>query len=114
MRGKYPLRFAVTRIRRSESGVDELGNDVVSETRQEIPVFGWAPTQPDEPVISRHERVESGMSLYARPGDFIESDAVLIPREDEPFEVIGGEQSYENNPWWSPGLVVVRLERIEG
>lgn len=111
---QFQLNFTVTRIRRSASGVDALGNDVVVDQSDTVPVFGWAPTQPDEPVVARHERVETGLSLFARPGDFVATDAVILPGDATPYEAIGGEQSYENNPWWQPGLVVVRLEKSEG
>lgn len=109
----FPLTIPVTRIRRSASEVDELGNDVISESRREVLVFGWSYTSPDEPVVAGHPRVEVDATLIAGVGDFVASDAVVLRGDPDPFEVIGSPQNFDNNPWWSPAREVVNLRRVQ-
>lgn len=113
-RGDYPLAYEVTRVRRETGGEDELGNDVMTTTREAIAVFGWWYTSPEEPMIARHERVAVDVSLIAAVGSFRPSDAVELPGDPEHYEVVGYPQNYDNNPWWSPGREVVTLAKIEG
>lgn len=110
----FPLKLAVTRVRRDEAGVDELGNDVVTEIRESIKVFGWYSTTPDEPIIAGHERVVVDVALIAKSGDFEAGDAVVLPGDDSVYEVIGGAANYDHNPWWSPGREVVGLKVVKG
>lgn len=110
---EFPLTLPVTRIRRGINGVDELGNDVVSEAREEVLVFGWSQVSPQEPVVAGHPRVEVDVTLISGVGDFIADDAVLLPGEDDPFEVIGPAQNFDSNPWWSPNREVVNLRRSQ-
>lgn len=108
----FPLTIPVTRIRRSTGGVDELGNDMTVEDRDQIMVFGWSQVAPSEPVVAGHPRVEVDVNLIAGAGDFVATDAVLLPSESDPFEVIGSAQNYDHNPWWSPNREVINLKRV--
>lgn len=110
----FPLTKPVTRIRRDLSGTDELNNDITVESRDEVLVFAYYTLSPDEPVVSRHERLELDARLIAGVGDFIADDAVVLPGlGDKEFEVIGEAENYEANPWWSPGVETVNLRRVQ-
>lgn len=109
----YPLTFPVTRIRRTPGGIDELGNDVITDAEDEVLVFGWSQISPQEPVVAGHPRIEVDATLIADVGDFVPTDAVVLPGEDDPFEVVGPAQNFDNNPWWSPSREVVNLRRIQ-
>lgn len=107
----FPLRHTVTRIRRSTTGTDALGNDVEIMSEAEVTVAGWAAPKSDEPTVAGHERLTVDLEIYALPGDFTEGDAVKIDGYD-PLEVIGHPENYSHSPFgWDPGLVVVNTRR---
>lgn len=110
----FPMLHRVTRVRRTVGEeVDELGNDIVKEDATELPVFGWYYASPDEPVVAGHPRIEVDVFLIAGVGDFVATDAVVLPGDPDAFEVIGPGQNYDNNPWWSPHREVVTLKRSQ-
>ena len=110
-----PLRHEVIRVRRlQETGVDGLGNDIIVDVEDEVPVkvAGWASARSDEPKVAGHDRLAVDVELFALPGDFTEGDAVRL----DPYgllEVVGHPEDYNHGPWWSPGLVVVNLRRAD-
>lgn len=109
----FPLPFTLTRVRRAGKGKDKLGNEVVQETRDEVRVAGWAVPTSDEPKVAGHDRLVVDIEVYAPTGEFLEGDAVDIPKYGR-CEVIGHPENYETNPFgWFPGLEVVNLRRAD-
>ena len=111
----FPLTQEVTRLRAGEVGYDSHGNEVTGPpVEDQIMVFAWWVGSSGEPYPSGHvERVESDASLIAAPGDFEQSDRVILPGVGV-FEVEGRPANYDNNPWWSPGVETVALRMVEG
>lgn len=109
----FPLPFTLTRVRRAGIGKDELGNEVVTETSDKVPVAGWAVPSSEEPKVAGHARLVVDIEVYAPTGEFLEGDAVEIPQYGR-CEVIGHPENYETNPFgWEPGLEVVNLRRAD-
>ncbi|MDN6199370.1 hypothetical protein [Corynebacterium flavescens] len=114
MKTAFALPYEVTRIRREEAGLDELGNDTVTETRELIPVAGWALPTTAEPKLAGHDRRTVALELYAPTGAFRPTDGVEIPGRDDILEVIGEPENYEHNPFgWDPGLETVNLGGVQ-
>ena len=113
----FPTRLVVTRHRPGPDIIDELENKIPGPPISEpVRVFGWAIPTTDEPGLNHSNRTVADMNLYARPGDFRATDSVSLPG-DAPgtsWQVEGDERNYENNPWWSPGLVVIELRKVTG
>lgn len=52
--------------------------------------------------------------MYAHPGDFIETDIVILTPGGERLEVVGEPENYEHGPFgWAPELEVINLAGIE-
>lgn len=112
MRTDYPMTVPVTRHRRAVGPPDDLGNDTEIEETETVLVFAFAQVSPQEPVVYGHDRIQVDVQMYATPGDFLPDDAVTIDPHG-PFEVIGEAQNYDNNPWWTPGVEVINLRRVQ-
>lgn len=111
----FPLTQEVTRLRPGQAGWDSHGNEISgTPLAEQVRVFAWWIGSSGEPNTPGHvERVESDASLIAAPGDFRPADHVQLPGAGE-FEVDGHPSNYDNNPWWSPGVEMVQLRRVEG
>lgn len=112
MSAEYPLTVPVTRVRRTVGPPDGLGNDTEIEVAETVLVFAWSQVNPMEPVVAGHDRLQVDVQMYADPGDFLPDDAVVLDA-GLPFEVIGEPNNYDHNPWWSPGVEVINLRRVQ-
>lgn len=112
MSADYPLTIPVGRVRRTVGPPDDLGNDTEIEETGTVLVFGWSQVNPMEPVVAGHERLQVDVQLIAGPGDFLPDDAVVLD-DGPPFEVVGEPADPNQNPWWSPGVVVINLKRSQ-
>lgn len=111
----FPLSQEVTHLKSGPPGEDPFGNPVPGvPVEEQVLVFAWWIGSSGEPTPSGHvERVDSDASLIAGPGVFKPSDQVILPGHGV-FEVEGHPSNYDNNPWWSPGVEMVSLRRVEG
>ena len=111
----FTLTQEVTRLRSGGVVTDPFGNEVPgAPAEDQVMVFAWWVGSSGEPYPSGHvERVESDASLIAAPGDFVQSDRVILPGVGV-FEVEGRPANFDNNPWWSPGVETVALRMVEG
>lgn len=111
-----PLRHEVIRVRRlQETGVNDLGNDVIVDVEDEVPVkvAGWATPQAAEPKLAGHDRRTVVVELLAPTGEFRPEDAVRIPGRDDLLEVVGEPENYDHGPFgFAPGIEVVNLGGI--
>lgn len=112
MRTDYPMTVPVIRHRRTVGPPDDLGNDTEIEETETVFVFAFAQVSPQEPVVYGHDRIQVDVQMYAAPGDFLPDDAVTLDAGPV-FEVVGEAQNYDNNPWWSPGVEVINLRRVQ-
>lgn len=110
----YELTVPILWERYVGGGEDELGNEVEQWGAPERHmVFGWEPPLSTEPELAGHDRVIVDMKLYAaRSLNAGPKDRAVL--DGERFEVVGYAQDPNNNPWWQPGLVTVRLRYVEG
>lgn len=111
----FPVTQEVIRLRPGGDDTDPFGNPVPGAPVEEpVLVFAWWIGSSGEPNLAGHvERVDSDASLIAEPGDFTPSDQVILPGQGV-FKVDGHPANYDNNPWWSPGVEMVDLRRVEG
>lgn len=100
--------------RKTTTGVDSFGTPTVGFVDEEVPVFAWYRAGVDKPGEITPERVEYDATVYP-PADtrIADGDRVILPNVGE-YEVTGAPENYDDNSWWSPGLIVVRLKRVDG
>lgn len=102
----FPTPHTVTRIRRTPSGENALGQQIYSETSTLVAVYGWEPTSETE----RHTAVLAGqatteLKLLSPTDDFLPSDAVVI--NGVTYEVGGDVADYNSGPFgFTPGFVI--------
>lgn len=66
-----------------------------------------------EPKLAGHDRVIVDGAMIGPP-DIVSAHGIVTHTTLGRFEVVGEPEDYNNNPWWSPGLVVYNLRRTEG
>lgn len=113
MTSPYKCEYAVEVLRRAVQ-VNEFGDEVeVPGAPETIAVFGWyvggrVEGRPDGHVY----QVEWDATLYAPVEAGIHAgDRIRLPGVGE-FTLVGEPSNWDNNPWFSPGLVEVRLKRV--
>ncbi|MFY9190182.1 MAG: hypothetical protein WAN89_02765 [Lawsonella sp.] len=111
----FPLIFEVTVHRVRDTGArDSFGTPIKESTTESVKVFGWALGGADAPGDITPERVEYDATLYPPSSvDLVDGDRVELPNAGM-FEVSGPPENYDNNPWFMPGMSVVRLKRVAG
>lgn len=112
MTAEYPLTVPVTRFRRTVGPPDGLGNDTEIEASETVLVFAWYAISPMEPVVAGHDRLQVDVQMITGVGDFLPDDAVVLDA-GRPFEVIGEPVNHNANPWWSPGVEIINLRRVQ-
>lgn len=111
----FPLTVPITLERFSHPGVDAYGDPTpgVYQPGEEILVFGYT-TGGEEPTTGvTPERVRYDLTVYA-PTDARINDQDRIRIGPDVYQVDGPPQCWDANPWWSPGLVQVTCNRMEG
>lgn len=113
MTSPYQCEYAVEVLRRAVK-VNEFDDEIeVPGTPETVTVFGWyvggrVEGRPDGHVY----QVEWDATLYAPVEAHIHAgDRVRLPGVGE-FTLVGEPSNWDNNPWFSPGLVEVRLKRV--
>lgn len=110
----FPLTVPVTLLRFDAGGTDEYGDPLPGYAApEEILVFAVV-VGGEEPVTAmRPERVRYDLTVFA-PSSAGISDRDRIEYQGHKFDVDGAPGNWDENPWWSPGLVSVRCNRVEG
>lgn len=111
---KYPLTVPVTLLRFQGSAVDEYGDPYPGYAAPETVLAFAVVVGGEEPVTAmRPERVRYDLTVFA-PSSAGISDRDRIEYGGHAFDVEGMPGNWDANPWWSPGLVSVRCNRVEG
>lgn len=95
--------------------VDRFGNERrTPATWVKVKVFGWAVAAVDETAGDSVLRTVDQLQLYCSRDVAPDADMQVRLPDQSVWTVQGHFEDYENNPWWSPGLVVVRCRNVEG
>lgn len=112
---KYPLKFSVQVEKKIPGAGTDFFGDPVGETiaTETVAVFGWAITSVAETATDSVMRLVNELQLFAPSGTIKAPDTVVLP-DGGRWEVHGTPENYDNNPWFSPGLEVVKCRQISG
>lgn len=109
----YPLTIPITVVQRVAGGVDVYGDPVAAEVEKTVMVFAVTESG-SEPATGVHpEREVYDLKVYAPAEVGIEAGDGLRWK-GKAYEVVRPPSNYDNNPWWGPGLSVIRANRVEG
>lgn len=109
----FPLGQTVEVYTPGEPITDAHGNDIPGVGSWEpVKVFAWAVNKVSEDGGEFTLRTIDELTVYA-PVAFHPGGRVRLPDSSE-WEVQGNAEDYNNNPWWSPGLLVVHCRKVEG
>lgn len=77
------------------------------------PVFGWSVQQSVEKVSAdgASSWLQERLQLIGPPEVITAEDKIVLPDGSE-WALEGNAEDYNNNPWWSPGLVVYYAQRM--
>lgn len=115
VKGKFPLNCWVEVHREGDPVIDRFGNQRPRPDHWErVQVFGWAVNQTSEGDQTSVLRTYNQLSIYM-PHEAIPapSEKIRLPNGTV-WEVEGNPENYDNNPWFAPGLDVVRCKKVEG
>lgn len=77
-------------------------------------VFAWHLGGTEESANGHVERVISDATVYPPSSLGITArDHILLPGHDW-FKVEGTPGDWDHNPWWIPGLLQVKLRKVDG
>lgn len=102
----YPTPHTVSRIRRTKTGENALGQPIYSDTATPVAVYGWQPTNQQERYTAELAgRTVSDLKLLSPTGDFKSSDAVVI--DGVTYEVDGEVEDFTHGPFgFTPGFAI--------
>lgn len=111
----FPVTIPLEVSRGESVEFDRFGNEVVRQSPFEtVLVFAWSVSPVEEVRGDSVMRVVDKLKVILPPdsapgpsGRFRTPDGVV-------WQVDGGTRDPNNNPWWSPGLVVVMGEAVSG
>ena len=109
---RFPLTVSIG-LRRSVTVTNGFGDEVRDYGDPEtVKVFAYYITGGSETGIDGHtQQVEHDAVVFAPTELGITAeDRIDIP--DGTFDVSQPPGNWDNNPWWSPGLVQVKLKRV--
>lgn len=110
----FPLGQTVEVYAPGEPTTDAHNNDIPGVGSWEpVKVFAWAVNKvsEDERGASMLRTIDE-LTVYT-PIAFPAGGKVRLP-DDTVWEVQSNAEDYNNNPWWSPGLLVVHCRKVEG
>lgn len=120
MAGDFELSLSVLVEKPGEPAEDSFTGNLVSQPGETIsqPVFGWSVVQSvEKPASASGESVGAGSWLLERleligpPGVITNQDVIVLP-DGSKWALEGNAEDHNNNPWWSPGLVVYYAQRV--
>lgn len=112
----FPMRKTIEVEKPGKPTVDRFGNKVPgTPTWVPVKVFGWGAGVTQETTNSGTSilRTIDEYQLMCAPGTVKATDRVRLPN-GAIWTVEGNEKSFENNPWWNPGLVEITIRKVEG
>lgn len=111
---EFPLLFTVGHQVFDASSEDAHGNPVEGWLPAvERRVYGWGAPQSSEPKLAGHDREIVEVELLVPPG-FVVAARDRIVLDGVEFDVIGGAEHFDHNPFgWNPGGVI-NLKAVSG
>lgn len=111
---EFPLLFTVGHRIYSAGAEDDWGNTVSGWADPVTkPVYGWGAPVTSEPKVAGHGRDVVEIELLVPPGFECSPRDRMVLDGDE-YEVIGGPEMYDHNPFgWNPGGVI-NLKAVSG
>lgn len=111
---EFPLRFTVGH-RVWAGGVEDAWGNTVSGWADPVEkrVYGWGAPATSEPKVAGHNRDVVELELLVPPGfECSPHDRMVLDSLE--YEVIGGVEMFDHNPFgWNPGGIV-NLRRVSG
>ena len=84
----------------------------------EQPVFAWSVVQSVEKTATAATREAGGgawllerLEIIGPPGVITNADTVILP-DGTQWALQGNAEDHNNNPWWSPGLVIYYAQKV--
>lgn len=111
---EFPLLFTVGHRVFDPSAEDAHGNPVEHWLPAvPKPVYGWGAPQTSEPKLAGHDREIVEVELLVPPGfECSHRDRMVLDGVE--FEVVGGVEMFDHNPFgWNPGGVI-NLKAVSG
>ncbi|WP_341258219.1 hypothetical protein [Gordonia malaquae] len=111
---EFPLPFTVGHCVYSGTGENAHGDPFESwSVPVSKPVYGWGAPQTSEPKLAGHDREIVEVELLVPPGfECSHRDRMVLDGVE--FEVIGGVEMFDHNPFgWNPGGVI-NLKAVNG
>lgn len=114
MTGRFPLRRRIGLRRRRPGAADAYGDPTDTwSSEEQVAVFAIVTGGAELDAAGHPQRLRHDLTVYAPAAAGIaDRDRILFG--DRVYEVAGPPDGYDHNPWWSPGLVTVHANRIEG
>lgn len=113
VKAHVPLTVPVTVIRPGEMVTDAYGNQYRGRGRKEqVLCFAAHTGGEDVPTGTNPDRVHFDLTVYA-PSDAGITTRDVIEWNGYVYQVSEPPGCWDDNPWFSPGLVRVRCERKE-
>jgi len=107
----FPALFTVTKVKRTKTGEDSLGQPTYDETRDDRKVYCWYGAVDDEKLVAEYgDRVINALVILGPDGDYEPHDAIEV--DGNTYEVMGYPINYNTGPFgYAPGFKVV-LQRV--
>lgn len=112
----FPLRKTIEVLKPGEPVIGMFGDLEPGEpTFVPVKVFGWGAAVAEETTNNGTSilRTIDEYRLICPPGAVKPAEQVRLP-DGSIWTVEGNEKSFEDNPWWKPGLVEVTIRKVEG
>lgn len=94
---------------------DRFGNLVPGPGEwRSVPVAGWAIEATQESEGDSLLRTIDELKVYVPASEVMDAASRVRLPDGAVWDVQGNVLNYENGPWASPGLVVVRARKVEG
>ena len=111
----FPERFTVLHQAKNVGAVDDWGNPIDGfAPLATVPVYGWGPPSPDQPIRDLSTGIDHDIDLYCATSFCSHLDRVTLPNEPAPLIVQGDPDDFNHGPFgFMPGYRV-KLKRVEG
>lgn len=111
----YPLKYEVKTRKVTGQGADRFGDTTLEyEDWENKPAFGWEISRNTETTGDSIIRTTDKMKLYAPPETNPGPGGQIQLSNNTTWEVEGNPDDYNNNPFFTPGLLVIHAKKVEG
>lgn len=117
---EFPITMPIRLARYEDSLVVDRGGNTVTDwpaahaAASDELVFAWHLGGTEESANGHVERVISDATVFPPSSLGVTArDHIELPGHDW-FEVQGTPGDWDHNPWWIPGLLQVKLRKVDG